>query len=229
MNLNNKYIPTLSLYGQAMYEHGHIDSSIFYFNKSIERQKCSKFELTYLAKIYINSNRFYKADSMLALISECDIVDKTYYSLLSELARKNNNKTLYNKLTLGLIDMPDASDMIYNPIYDQIIEKGLSSTWFRYRAQKHMEIQLYELAIKEYTQLIKLKPLSEDYYNLGIAYENIGKLIMAENYFKLCLKNNPVYIQACEQLAKIYKNKGDIKKYIFYNNQIQTIRSKIIE
>lgn len=229
MNLNNKYIPTLSLCGQAMYEHGHIDSSIFYFNKAIERQKCSKFELTYLAKIYINSNRFYKADSMLALISECDIVDKTYYSLLSELARKNNNKTLYNKLTLGLIDMPDASDMIYNPIYDQIIEKGLSSTWFRYRAQKHMETQLYELAIKEYTQLIKLKPLSEDYYNLGIAYENIGKLIMAENYFKLCLKNNPVYIQACEQLAKIYKNKGDIKKYIFYNNQIQTIRSKIIE
>ena len=185
MNLNNKYIPTLSLYGQAMYEHGHIDSSIFYFNKSIERQKCSKFELTYLAKIYINSNRFYKADSMLALISECDIVDKTYYSLLSELARKNNNKTLYN-------------------------------------------IQLYDLAIKEYTQLIKLKPLSEDYYNLGIAYENIGKLIMAENYFKLCLKNNPVYIQACEQLAKIYKNKGDIKKYILYNNQIQTILSKIL-
>ena len=104
---------------------------------------------------------------------------------------------------------------------------GISSAWYRYRAQKYLDNQAYESAIKEYTELIKIKPLADDRFNLGLAYNMIGQSLMAENHYRICLSINPYYSDAFEKLAEISKSKGDMKKYYFYLNELGKIKSRV--
>ena len=226
MKIDSGYTPIYSLYGKALYEYGHIDSSIVYFLKAMRKIPCSTTALNYLAKTYLIENRFDLADSILIKMKKCGSTGKTYYTLLSELERKKGNATLSLDLATKASDMPAASDIIYNPIYDQVINMGISSAWYRYRAQKYLDNQAYENAIKEYTELIKIKPLPDDHFNLGLAYNMIGQLTMAENHYRICLSINPYYGDAFEKLAQISRDKGDTKKYYFYLNELGKIKSR---
>jgi len=54
------------------------------------------------------------------------------------------------------------------------------------------------------------------WYYLGVAYARTEKYKEAENAFKTALKNNPRHVESMEELADIYKEKGDktnLKKY----------------
>ena len=225
MKIDSGYTPIYSLYGKALYEYGHIDSSTVYFLKAMQKIPCSTTALNYLAKTYLIENRFDLVDSILIKMKECGATGKTYYTLLSELERKKGNTTLSLDLATKASDMPADSDIMYNPIYDQVINMGISSAWYRYRGQKYLDDQAYESAIKEYTELIKIKPLPEDHFNLGLAYNMIGQLIMAENHYSICLSINPHYDDAFEKLAQISRDKGDMKKYYFYLNERRKVKS----
>ena len=225
MKIDSGYTPIYSLYGKALYEYGHIDSSIVYFLKAMRKIPCSTTALNYLAKTYLIENQFDLADSILIKMKECGSTGKTYYTLLSELERKKDNATLSLDLATKASAMPAARDIMYNPIYDQVISMGISSAWYRYRAKKYLDNQVYESAIKEYTELIKIKPLPDDHFNLGLAYNMIGQLTMAENHYRICLSINPHYGDAFEKLAQISRDKGDMKKYYFYLNELGKIKS----
>ena len=227
IKIHNGYTPIYILYGKALYEYGHIDSSTAYFLKAMRKIPCSPTVLNYLAKIYLIENRFELADSILVKMKECGSTGKTYYTLRSDLERKKGNTTLSLDLAKKANDMPVPSNMMYNPIYDKVTNMGISSAWYRYRAQKYLDNQAYESAIKEYTELIKIKPLADDHFNLGLAYNMIGQSIMAENHYRICLSINPYYSDAFEKLAEISKSKGDMKKYYFYLNEFGKIKSRV--
>jgi|TARA_B110000263_G_scaffold70782_1_gene61707 tetratricopeptide (TPR) repeat protein len=226
MKIDSGYTPIYSLYGKALYDYGHIDSSIVYFLKAMRKIPCSITALNYLAKTYLIENRFDLANLILIKMKECGSTGKTYYTLLSELERKKGNTTLSLDLATKASEMPVDSDIMYNPIYDQVINMGISSAWYRYRAQKYMDNQAYESAIKEYIELIKIKPLPDDHFNLGLAYNMIGQLTMAENHYRICLSINPHYGDAFEKLAQISIDKSDMKKYYFYLNELGKIKSR---
>ena len=152
-------------------------------------------------------------------MKECGIIGKTYYTLLSDFSRKKGNAIISADLATKANNMLAPKNIMFNPIYDQVTEMGVSSTWFRYRAQKYFNNQLYGKAIKEYIELLKIKPLLIDHFNLGLAYNKIGQLKMAENHYKICLNINPNYADALEKLAYIFRDKGDLKKYYFYLNE----------
>ena len=72
-----------------------------------------------------------------------------------------------------------------------------------------------------------IKPLADDHFNLGLAYNMIGQSLMAENHYRICLSINPYYSDAFEKLAEISKSKGDMKKYYFYLNELGKIKSRV--
>ena len=219
IKINDGYTPIYNLYGKALYEYGYIDSSTVYFLKAIQKFPCSPTALNHLAKTYLIENQLELADSILIKMKECGRTGKTYYTLLSDLSRKKGNAKLSMDLATKANNMLAPKNIMYNPIYDQVTDMGVSSAWYRYRAQKYFNNQVYEKAIKEYTELIKIKPLPIDHFNLGLAYNKIGQLKMAENHYKICLNMNPNYADALKKLAEIFRDKGDLKKYYFYLNE----------
>jgi len=225
LSIKSDYAPAINMYGKALDEFGDINSSKKVFYKALDIDPCSKMALNHLIKIHFREYNNHTADSLLQVVKNCGKTDRIFYGLMSELYRRKGDMSLSLVFTKEAHSLP-KENTITNPLYDQVISRGVSSGWYRYRAQRYIKNKLFKLAIKEYKELIRIHSISEDYYNLAFSYEEIGDIQKAEQHYMMCIRSDPNFINAYKNLAGIYKTKGDNEKYLFYHNQFRKIGSK---
>jgi tetratricopeptide (TPR) repeat protein len=112
----------------------------------------------------------------------------------------DNQEALYNLGTVyhhkGMLD--EAINF-----YKKAIQ--LNSYYFSARSNlgvAYAEKGEYDKAIKELKEAIKLWPDAEEYYNLGVFYQRIGRNDMAKRAFENALKINTGFIQASDALKE---------------------------
>lgn len=129
-------------------------------------------------------------------------IAETYYDQAIAL-QEDNIEALYNK---GVLYQDNDRYLDCYPVYDKIISID-STAYFAYYNKGYVLLvsdSSYSEAIQQFERALVFYPYyHQAYYNIGLCYENMGELKLAEENYRKSLEINPQFDLAARGLSRI--------------------------
>jgi tetratricopeptide (TPR) repeat protein len=188
--------------------------------------KSSKVYMKFI-KLYPSSSRNqWIINNLFNTISEENerkILEENLWSLLEELSRSGENKSTVVNLFMNVIErkfdkrlttIEDYLEKInmFEKLFEKIDEDKNKEEIMKRIADNYMKIDEYEKARENYRKIIELFGKENYYLQIAESYFKEGNIDEAERTVNNFLKKNPENENGKLLVAKIYLEKGEIKK-----------------
>lgn len=125
--------------------------------------------------------------------------------LEDQLAKNPDDLEIVNELFSIYRNLGEREKMY--ELGERLLEMEPSPTVYRQIAQMRLGDAEYEEAFELYQRAIEMpgaEPKAEDYYNMGIAQQNMGSLARARTYFRQAAEVNPNFGRAYIAIGDLY-------------------------
>ncbi|MCM8765915.1 MAG: tetratricopeptide repeat protein [Candidatus Omnitrophica bacterium] len=182
--------------------------------------------LRYYADIHLYENVFEHLIEKYSI--DYFLLDINAYSLFKRLyADKDNWRLVYfsHNGAVFIRNIPENKELIsqyeidleklpLDPVedYSSLRKKPFPISCFS-KGELFIKLGLYSRAEAEYRLGLKINPKVAGFYNnLGVIYQNEGKIEQAREYYEKALKINPYLVNAVLNLGAIYQEKGELER-----------------
>lgn len=201
----------------------HYDLALEMVNKALKLNPMNASAYYLKGFIYLDGGDTATAVSSFQTAIEVDPEDYNSYVMLGKIWAEANAEYAESYYDQALRIQPQSVEALYNKgllfqneekyldafeIYDEIIAID-SSSYFAYYNKGYILLisdSSYTGAIEEFEKSLLYYPYYiQAFYNIGLCYENLDELEMAEENYKKALKIDPQYEAAARGLSRIYK------------------------
>lgn len=203
--LNPDFAPTYYEYGNMQVAQKQIRKSINDYRKAVTlNPNNTKYRLT-LGEVYYRSQIYYNA------LIEFNTVLKSIPN--HAVANFMRGVTIYKQAVLE--DLVEA----FLDILDESNGKKKGKVEKKFTKSKGMDPvkrgKVYEDMVQAFTKAAQARPkFKQATFNLALTYLEMGKLALAENYFKKTILIAPKMIKAHMKLATVYEESGKLQQAV---------------
>jgi len=207
------YPPLCITLGNRYLTSGDLPKAEELFNEAIFSWKNVPHAYVGLAKIAITKNDLDAADSLLNTALKITPAFREPHILLADVYRRKGEKANAES-EINLIDqLPDKLDL-KDPVYNEMVDEGVSSFWHQVRGDNYFKAGMLDKAVLEFKKVIEIKPHASFSNNLGNVYEKQKKYELAIEQYQSALKLDSVNIDALNNLGVVYFKIGDVDRAI---------------
>ncbi len=224
--LNPNYTPLQVRHGQALLAAGELEKAEAAFQAAINGQPKLPHAYLAAAKIALDKNDLQTAracaEQALALapqFREAQNFLAEIYRRSHDMAKAEHHIQLAEKLPVKM-EMPD-------PVFAEMIAEGVSSSWRRMRASRHLAAGRYEQAVKELQLALAARADAEAHNNLGMALQYQKKISAATEQYRQALALNPDYTEALNNLSVALFETGQIEEAIAHAERVAQLDSTL--
>lgn len=213
--LKPDYPPLCVTYANRCLISGDLQKARELFNDALISFKNVPHAYVGLAKIAITENNLDTAFSHLNKALEIAPTYRETHVLLADVHRRRGEKTKAESEFKIIEKLPDKLDL-KDPIYNQMVDEGVSSFWHQVRGDNYLQAGQLAKAEIEFKKVIEIKPHASFNVNLGNVYQKQNKYELAMEQYQLALKLDSVNIDALNNLGVVYFKTGDEGKAISF-------------
>jgi tetratricopeptide (TPR) repeat protein len=196
------YVPMLVNYGNALFQ----------FNKNDLAAERYKDALTYdrkCAQAYFGLARIEFAQGKLRdsskNLKQALQINRTY-SEASNLLMTVCNRLKSSDCIVGLVINSPRKTELNDPIYGEVAAEGESSIWYRSRGTEYFRKGIYDKAITEFENALKLREDAQTHEDLAQALSGNKRFQEAAEHYRAALRTHPIpnnYFQLGLAFAKM--------------------------
>lgn len=220
--LKPDYTPVHVLYGQTLFNHGHLKEALEQFEWALRTDAKSTHAYLGLAQVALSQGDLQASRRYLLKAAEIDPKHGEVHGLLAEVYRRLNEPEKADREMRLAQQLPKVTS-VPNPVYAELAAEGVSAFWYEKYGLTYLEKRLYAEAAREFTMALKAKPSAEAHYNLGFALQYLGKYEEAAQHYRAALALRPTYRDALNHLAMVLFEMGRVEESIAYLEQAKRL------
>jgi tetratricopeptide (TPR) repeat protein len=188
---------------------GEIDKATELYNEAITSWINVPHAHVGLAKIAIATNELDTAQVHLHKALDIAPSYREAHVLLADIYRRRGEKSIAEEAFRKIERLPKKLDL-KDPLFDQMVNEGVSSFWHQVRGDNYLNSGRLEKAVVEFKRVIEIKPHSSFYNNLGNVYQKQKKYNLALEQYQLALQMDSLNTDALNNMGVVYYKTGDI-------------------
>ena len=213
--LKPNYPPLYIKLGSRYLIAGELDKATELFTEVLTSWKNLPHAYLGLAKIAIASNELDTAQVYLDKALAMAPSYRDAHVLLADVYRRKGEKASVEAEFQKIKRLPPKLDLT-DPIYNQMMDEGVSSFWHQVRGDNYFNSGQLDKAVLELKKVVEMKPSLDAYSNLGNVYQKQKKYQLAINQYNLAHKIDSLNEKVLNNLGVIYFKTGDINKAISF-------------
>ena len=213
-DIRDNYIPLEYRFANLLLNKGEIQKALVQFESIKNKEPNSPYGFIGLAECKLALGQPAEALKILEGVKNIFPGSRELRSLLSETYRELGNFS--GALAESRMAEQLVTRKIYDPLYVEMIDEGVSSFWFQYRGDQYIRDGKYKLAEAEFQQALKEKHDAETLNNIGFTLQLQNKLHEASDYYQKALEIDPNYSEALNNYSVILFNDTNYSEAIAY-------------
>ncbi|MFQ5631507.1 MAG: tetratricopeptide repeat protein [bacterium] len=206
--VNPHYMPLHIRFGNALLQAGRIAEAEAAFKKAQSKNPRIVHAYFGLARIAFTRNNF---KTSLHYLRQALSLNPQYgeaYGLLATIYRRMKLFDKSNEAMRVARSLP-ADTKLSEPIITEVIQEGVSSYWYNYRAREYAARARFHAAIKEYKKSLQYKPSARTYRELGHVYRKLNNSETAIMNYRKSLALKPDDMNTLQALTVVYRQTGE--------------------
>lgn len=218
------YEPTYLRYAEALFNMGNPDKSEKNYQQALDVNPRSSHAYLGLAKIAYSRSEFQKSLQFLQNAVKNDPQHGEVHRFLGDVYRRLNEPQKAENQAL-LAQQYQNEKPILDPVYEELLNQGVSVAYYQDRGRTLMQRGFYEQAAREFKMALELRPDDLQYNNMGIVLEKLGKLEEAVSHYQKAAAMDSLNWNTYQNLGTVYFRMGQDQQALIYLKKALEINS----
>ncbi|MCI0417075.1 tetratricopeptide repeat protein [bacterium] len=184
------YAPLLVNYGDALLRFDKPDAALIKYRQALEQDSANSHALVGAAQIEFSKGDAQKARIYLEKAIQANPKHREAYSLMSTVCKQLKDPDCHDQTSPAVTELPEKTPML-DPIYAALNAEGESSLWHRFRGSEYMKKGLFDLAIQEFQEAMRIRPDTQTKEDLAKVFNSAGRFHEAKREYQSIIDTHP--------------------------------------
>ena len=213
--LRPNYSPAYVSYARALYDAEDFDKALLTFEKAAELDERSSHAYFGLAQIMLSRSELEASRGHLLTALEIEPQHPDAHRVLAEILRRLGQPGDAAR-HLGIAQSLPEVNPLTDPVYDELIEKGVSAFWYRERGLVYQAAGRLEEAILQFRMALELKPDPEGHNYIGNLLRRLGRFDEAIGEYRTAIQLESNNYAAISNLGQALFESGRVDEAVLW-------------
>ena len=218
MALRPDYSPAYVRYARALHDADDLDKALLTFEKAAELDDRSPHAYFGLAKIMLSRSELEASREHLLTALEIEPQYQDAHGVLAGVLRRLGQPEEAAR-HLDIVQSITLNTPLTDPVFDELVGKGLSSYWYRERGFAHLATGRVEEAILQFRTALQLNPDPEGHNYIGNLLQRLGRFDEAIGQYRRAIQLESNNYAAIDKLGQALLESGRVDEAVLWAEQ----------